>query len=228
MDEQEILLQEYNNLWNEKILHKQSIRKFHNYLSYMTAIGSLALSFHGISAQDFFKAGLDQETTRYLIKNADSIVNLIFIVFTPIVAITLTFPLNDIFHIFVMGNRIGELERRINGLYGNTLLAWESAICKIVYGGKKINLNGEKHSVLNVISFGDYTILVPAIGGICLFTSIKSAIFIYNNMGCILFLLYCIVSLYLLGIILLLALKIRSYTKADGLITKVVQEASLP
>ncbi len=55
MDDREVLFQEYNNLWNEKLVHKQSIRKFHNYLSYITAIGSLALAFYGISASDFFQ-----------------------------------------------------------------------------------------------------------------------------------------------------------------------------
>ncbi len=37
MDDREVLFQEYNNLWNEKLVYKQSIRKFHNYLSYITA-----------------------------------------------------------------------------------------------------------------------------------------------------------------------------------------------
>ena len=31
MEDREVLLQEYNNLWNEKLIHKESIRKFHNY-----------------------------------------------------------------------------------------------------------------------------------------------------------------------------------------------------
>ena len=37
MDASEILTQEYNNLWAEKLVHKQGIRKFHNYLTYITA-----------------------------------------------------------------------------------------------------------------------------------------------------------------------------------------------
>ena len=84
MDDREVLFQEYNNLWNEKLVHKQSIRKFHNYLSYITAIGSLALAFYGISASDFFKVGVDPALTNHILKNAGSIVRLFFIAFTPV------------------------------------------------------------------------------------------------------------------------------------------------
>ena len=53
MDPVTILIQEYNNLWKEKLVHKENIRKFHNYITYFTAIGSLALVFFGIKRDRF-------------------------------------------------------------------------------------------------------------------------------------------------------------------------------
>ena len=81
----DILLNEYNNLWNEKLIHKQSIRKFHNYLTYLTAIGSLALTFYGVSTTDIFKLGADPQTTTLFVKHARDIVNLVFVPFAPLV-----------------------------------------------------------------------------------------------------------------------------------------------
>jgi len=37
MDALDALLGEYNNLWQEKVAHKQSIRKLKGYLSYLTS-----------------------------------------------------------------------------------------------------------------------------------------------------------------------------------------------
>lgn len=37
MDDREVLFQEYNNLWNEKLVHKQSIRKFQDWYGKYTA-----------------------------------------------------------------------------------------------------------------------------------------------------------------------------------------------
>ena len=66
MDTIEILLQEYNNLWSEKEVHLQGIRKFHNYLTYITAIGSLALAFHGLNAQDVISSITDPAKASFI------------------------------------------------------------------------------------------------------------------------------------------------------------------
>ena len=137
MDHYEILIQEYNNLWNEKMIHKQGIRKFHNYLTYITTLGSLALAFHGVSMSDFFNTAIDPSKATYLIQNASNIVHLFFIPFTPIILITITFPLNDIFHTYAIGSQISEIERKINMISNKKILVWEHSICPKIYGGEK-------------------------------------------------------------------------------------------
>src|ERR1035437_6857008 len=162
MEERDILIHEYNNLWNEKLIHKQNIRKFHYYLTYLTAIGSLALAFHGVSAQDFIKASVDLTTADNIIKNLSSIIYLFFIPFTPIVIMTLTFPINDIFHVYAIGNQIGQVECKINAISKNDkLLVWEHSVCPAVYGGEKMMDSDER--ITNVISAGDYMLLFPVL-----------------------------------------------------------------
>lgn len=186
MDDREVLFQEYNNLWSEKLVHKQSIRKFHNYLTYITAIGSLALAFHGISANDFFKAGIDPALANHIIRNAGNIVRLFFITLTPVVLITLTFPLNDIYHIYAMGHQLGELEIKINSKSGNqNLLTWEHIVCPIVYGGEKMHVGQVETKLTNIISRGDILLLVPAIATLCIASTVISFVYISDEVGCL-------------------------------------------
>lgn len=223
MDNCNILLNEYNNLWNEKLVHKQSIRKFHNYLTYITAVGSLALTFHGISAQDFFKIGIDQASTKYLIDNAESIINIFFVTFTPIVLVTLTFPLNDIYHIYIMGSRIGSLEKKINMFSGGEkLLMWEHAVCPVAYGNKEQTVNNSKIKLTNIISLGDVLLLGPVLFALCVFATIKSAFFIFSKVNCLAMLGYVLLVVYMIASIAFLALKVKSYAKGDGAIVQVI------
>ena len=220
MDNRKILLQEYNNLWNEKLVHKQSIRKFHNYLTYITAIGSLALTFHGLSFKDAFTP----TAANQFIQNAASIVNLFFIPFTPVVIITLTFPLNDLFHIYIMGNQLAQIEKKINTLSGdNELLVWEHLVCPTVYGGQKVQDNSSELQVTNIISRGDVLLLAPALGVLCIFTSIMASMYICNKAGCFFTILYDFIVLYMIAALVSLVLKIMSYVKPDSVLTKIIQ-----
>ena len=160
MEIEEILLQEYNNLWSEKEVHLQGIRKFHNYLTYITAIGSLALAFHGLNAQDVISSVSNPDKAVILAKNSANILHLFFIAFTPILFITLTFPINDLFHIFAIGNHVGELESKINSLKKKKLLLWEHGVCPKVFGGEP-DSTGKK--LTNIINKGDYFLLFPAL-----------------------------------------------------------------
>ncbi len=223
MDDREVLFQEYNNLWNEKIVHKQSIRKFHNYLTYITAIGSLALAFHGVSANDFFKVGADPALTNHILRNAGSIVRLFFIAFTPVVLITLTFPINDIFHIYVMGHQIGELEKRINSESGNKiLLTWEHVVCPVVYGGEKVDVEKIDTKLANTIALGDILLLAPAMAMLCVVSTVISSSYICEKLGCLFTVGYILVIAYMVAIIVLLALKVKHYTGANGPIAGIV------
>ena len=223
MDDREVLFQEYNNLWNEKLVHKQSIRKFHNYLSYITAIGSLALAFYGISASDFFKVGVDPALTNHILKNAGSIVRLFFIAFTPVVLITLTFPLNDIYHIYVMAHQIGELEKKINGASGDkSLLTWEHAVCPVVYGGEKVIVGQIETKLTNTIALGDFLLLAPAIGALCAFSTVVASLYICETLGCLYTAGYVLIIAYMVAVIVLLGMKVRQYTKVTGPIAGLV------
>ena len=223
MNSTEILIQEYNNLWNEKLVHKQGIRKFHNYLTYITAIGSLALAFHGVSTQDFFNSALDPEKANYLIKNASNIVHLFFIPFAPIILITLTFPLNDLFHIFAIGNQIAAIENKINTIAGKELLVWEHSVCPKVYGGEK-GPNSDK--IKNIISAGDYMLLIPSLFILSIITTVISSIYICEKTGCLLSIGYMLIVVYMFGVIIWLASKITNYIKPDGLLTKVIKASN--
>lgn len=221
MEDRDILLQEYNTLWNEKIIHKQSIRKFHNYLTYLTAICSLALTFHGVSAQEFFK---NPDVMNQALQNAASIVHLFFIPFTPIVIITLIFPLNDLFHIYVMGNQIGQIEKKINSLSrDNQLLVWEHAICPVVYGGEKIKTDASEFRITNLISAGDKLLLVPVLFLVCVSATILSAIYLFDKLGCLATVVYVLLIVYMISSIVSLVLKLLSYTKPEGFLAKAIQ-----
>jgi hypothetical protein len=223
MNDREVLFQEYNNLWNEKLIHKQSIRKFHNYLTYITAIGSLALAFHGVSASDFLKVDVDPALKDHILKNAGDIVHLFFIAFAPVVFITLTFPLNDIYHIYVMGHQIGALEKRINSQSSaENLLTWEHVICPVVYGGEKVHLGQRSTKLTNTISLGDILLLAPAIAALCAFSAVISCNYIFMKVGILFATGYILLIAYMLGVVIFLASKVKSYTKAGGPITKLV------
>lgn len=220
MEENQILLQEYNNLWNEKLIHKEGVRKFHNYLTYISAIGSLALTFYGVSTQDFFKAAIDPQTGNHLVKNAANIVHLFFVPFAPVVFITLTFPINDLFHIYVLGNQIGNLEEKINAFNGKSLLVWEHKVCPAVYRGAVIN-NREK--VTNPISLGDFLLLFPFLIGLCGISVWLSCGFIKSKFGCTYLWIYVVLIVYMFCSLLFLGWKLFVATKPKGVLSNLIK-----
>ena len=132
MDKIELLSQEYNNLFQEKLIHKQSLRKLKSYISYLTSIVSLSLTFMGISTTDIFKASLNAKTF-------SDIFILISIPFTPIVSLISSFAINDLFQIYVIGTQIGIIEQKLNTLVNESkLLTWEHHICPVIYGERSI------------------------------------------------------------------------------------------
>ncbi len=226
MQDVEILLSEYNNLWQEKIVHKTSIRKFHNYLTYITALGSLALTFNGLSMSDLFKIGVDQQTTTHIFTHASNIVNLIFVPFAPVLFITLTFPLNDTFHIFTIGHQIGALEAKLNDICKRNNLTWEHLVCPAVYGGKKLE-DGTK--VMNLITAGDFLLLLPVLALIAVITTCFGFMFICretkeyvipfrNIWGYV----YLAIVLYMLSALVALGWKLNKYVKPDGALGRII------
>lgn len=219
MDKNEILLQEYNNLWNEKLIHKQSIRKFHNYLTYISAIGSLALTFYGVSTQDFFKAFIDQQTGNHLAQNANNIIHLFFVPFAPLVFLTLTFPINDLFHIYVIGNHIGHIESKINLNNSENLLLWEHRVCPGVYGG---TVENNEKKINNLIQAGDYLLLFPLLVGLCASSILISYFFIQTKFGRYYDCIYLLVVAYMFFSVVWLGWNLLQYTKPNGILSLMI------
>lgn len=219
MDKNEFLLQEYNNLWNEKLIHKQGIRKFHNYLTYISAIGSLALTFYGLSTQDFFKAVIDPQTGNHLVQNATNIIHLFFVSFAPVVFVTLTFPINDLFHTYVIGNQIGQIESKINFNNSEHLLVWEHRVCPGVYGGKT-ETNEQK--VTNLIQIGDYLLLFPFLTGLCAVSVWLSYSFIQAKFGNLFKWIYIIIIVYMFLSVVWLGWKLFRYTTPNGILSDMI------
>lgn len=220
MEENQIMLQEYSNLWNEKLIHKQGIRKFHNYLTYISAIGSLALTFYGVSTQDFFKAAIDPQTGNHLVQNAANIVHLFFVPFAPVVFVTLTFPINDLFHIYVIGNQIGNIEEKINNMNKKQLLVWEHSICPAVYGGAVKN---KKEKVTNPISLGDFLLLFPFLAGLCGMSVWLSLDFLELKFGCTVKRIYIGIIVYMFIALLVLGWKLLKATKPNGILATLIK-----
>jgi len=213
MEDREVLLQEYNNLWNEKLIHKESIRKFHNYLAYITAIGSLSLTFTGISAQD-------------LLTNSKSFSNVIFLIFiplTPIIIIIFSFIVNDMFHIYAIGIQIGQVECKINTISRNDkLLVWEHSICGAVYGREKIN--GFDDRITNLIFEGIGMLLIPSTVIICVASTYLSVGYLYSKPDLRLFLyLYSFVVTYMVVVMGHIVYKLIKYTGSNSMLSKVIQ-----
>jgi len=225
MEENQILLQEYNNLWNEKLIHKQGIRKFHNYLTYISALGSLALTFYGVSTQDFFKAAIDPQTGNHLVQNAANIVHLFFVPVAPVVFVTLTFPINDLFHTYVIGNQIGQLEEKINKINSKNLLVWEHSVCTAVYGGAVSN---KQEKITNPISLGDFLLLFPFLAGLCGTSVWLSCGFIRTKFNSTYMWVYIAIIVYMFLALLLLGWKLYKATRPNGVLVDLIKSRNPP
>lgn len=228
-DDIQVMLSEYNNLWQEKNVHKASIRKFHNYLTYVATIGSLALALNGLSFQDLI--GNDPGKSQFLAIHGKDILNLIFVPFAPVVLITLTFPINDTFHIYTLGGQIAALERRINELCARNNLTWEHVVCPYVYGGRRFS-DGTK--VNNLIVFGDIFLLGPAIFVLTIVTSglgyryiCKLTTEYVRPCQDIWGYIYAIIVFYMFSLIGYLLWNLYKYVKNDGPLAHAMSEVDL-
>jgi hypothetical protein len=229
MDKITALFNEYNNLWQEKLIHKQSIRKFHYYITYLTTMGSLALTIIGVSLTDVFKNSANQ----YL--NPSEIATLLIIPLTPVILVIVSFAINDLFQIYVMGEQIGIIEEKINNIYGNySLLSWQHKVCPFIYDAtkekaKKAGINYIK----NIIKLNDFWILIPFVILICLSAIIIGIFFIYDKFkylglnyqlkiswNIIIIIGYLLINAYLFFATLIIGIKLFSYTKTDGSLKK--------
>lgn len=222
MDNIEILLNEYSNLWHEKIIHKESMRKLRGYVSYLTTIVSLSLTFMGMSTTDIFKNGLNNTVSPVFVKNFSDVFILISIPFTPIVLLIGSFALSDLFHTFVIAFQIGNIEQKINSLSGDVLLKWEHLICPIIYGeGHNIKQLKNYNPTTNIIKMDDFLIFVPFVASLCLITIVFGGKYIYEKNAYI-FGAYIAVNVYFLISFIWIATKLFSYGKAESPLRKAI------
>jgi hypothetical protein len=226
MNELDVLLGEYNNLWQEKIVHKQSLRKLKGYLSYLTSIISLSLTFLGMSATDIFNSVVNNGSSSSIASNFSNIFPLISIPFTPIVLIIASFALNDLFQIYVIGTHIGNIEKKFNVILNNSnLLTWEHKICPVIYGGKRLEDHGEK--LTNIISWNDIRIFFPFVISLCAVTLYFGGDFILGE-NKFLFWVYVAIVTYLIFSFVQIGLKLFKYTKADSTLTTTLTLLNTP
>jgi len=214
----DILLKEYGNLFQEKLIHKQSIRKLKGYISYLTSILSLSLTFMGMSTTDIFKTGFSNNGMPYFISHFSDIFILISIPFTPIVLLVASFAINDLFQIYVIGTQIGNVEQKINTLANSNLLLWEHHVCPVVYGGGQID---RLKPIKNIIILNDAYIFFPFVYGLIVVTLFFGGRYIaLNNMG--IYALYAFINLYFLGAFLLIGKELLNVVKADSSLSDIM------
>jgi hypothetical protein len=220
MNKIEALLNEYNNLWQEKLIHKRNLRKFHNYIISLTSLGSIGLGVIGLSPR--------MQPGTKLFENPIDIAMIFIIPVTPIILLIISFHIIDLFHIFVIGNHIGNIEKKINNILGNDLLfVWEHRICPYVYGeqDKISNLKMIK-PIVNVIRVTDTEILGPFVAIICLLSTAVGTYFLWLKMpNYPMFLvpfLYLSFNIYLFLRLLFIAKKMLQYTKANSSLKQII------
>ena len=208
----DVLFKEYNNLWNEKLLHKQSIRKFQNYITYLLSMGSIALAFKGVSMTDIFKES--GGNSLQLVNNVAGAIYILFIPFTPVVCIIITFIINDMFQIYVMGTQIGYIERRINALLGsNPLLSWEHRICPVVFGGAG---DRRDRKYINLIRLSNSLVYFPLVVFVSVLTSYYASQFLWWSISPTIALLYVFVIVIFIGVIANNFRIMAKYTKSGS------------
>lgn len=176
MERIHVLLAEYNNLWQEKLIHKQQISKFMNYLVYLASTASLILTFIGLSPSDIFKDDKIYHRTM-------DIATMLLIPFVPVICIILTFRIADFYHIYVIGYQIERIENMINEIIGvSNILTWQSQTCQAAYPLASMQgCDQSRPKVRNLIKLTEFYIFMPLMVGLCLLTWIIGSIFLYNK-----------------------------------------------
>lgn len=222
MESRELLLAEYNNLWQEKIAHKASLRKLKGYVSYFTSIISGSLTIFGLSSSDIFKTLSSAKDAAVLAQNISNAVKVVSIPAVPIIMLLGSFALNELFQIYVIGNHIGNIEAKANKLLGCDIFSWEHKVCPVVYGGKKTK-DGRK--LTNVIAMNDYYLFFPFVG---ILTTIMMvfAINFLMSINVTICLLYAGLLAFLLYGLIRVSWKLKKYTEADSELSRAITEAS--
>jgi hypothetical protein len=221
MDNAELLLKEYNNLWNEKNTHKVQLRRFKGNLSYFTSIITGSLSIFGFSTTEFFKTISKSNEPTVLTQNISNLLNIISVPAVPMILLIASFAINELFQIYVIGNTIGGIEKKLNKLIEKDIFSWEHKICPVVYGGKE-NSNGNK--ITNIILINDMLIFFPLMSILTIILMYFALTFLYN-LNMLLFWCYSAILFFMLASIVRIATKLSKYTKANSELSLFISEA---
>jgi len=222
MDNKELLLAEYNNLWQEKIAHKASLRKLKGYVSYFTSIISGSLTIFGLSSSDIFETLSTAKNASVLAQNISNAIKVISIPAVPIILLLGSFALNELFQIYVIGNHIGNIESKLNKLVGHDIFSWEHKVCPVVYGGRPTK-SGNK--LTNIIAINDFMLFFPFVSILTIVMLVFALIFLFS-ISQIVFYSYTALILLLFAGIITVAWKLKEYTHADSQLSQAISEAS--
>ena len=222
MDNTGLILAEYNNLWQEKIAHKTNLRKLKGYVSYLTSIISGSITVFGLSSSDIFKTLSTAKDSSTLAANITNALNIVSIPAVPVIMLLGSFAINELFQIYVIGNHIGNVERKLNILLGSEVFSWEHKVCPVVYGGKKTQ-SGSK--VINLIAANDGIFFLPFIGILTLLMGKFALKFLYS-IDTTVMVLYASFLLFLFYGLARVGLKLIAYVKADSALSKAIFESS--
>jgi hypothetical protein len=151
----DVLMAEYRCLWDEKLVHKQELKKFQGYLNYLIPTGSVALAVGGAKLVEAAE-GVVKELAPVGLRDFLTLLIFPLALVLPLVAIFVT---TEMFHIHVISRHIANLERRISAETGSRLL-WESEVSPAVYYRKPV---GDYGHLANPIEWGAYVTSILSI-----------------------------------------------------------------
>ena len=217
----ETCFKEYDNLWNEKLVHKESLRKFTNYITYLTTVSSFAITIAGLSYLDIIV--IEKDTIKI-----HPIVNILCLIYIPSALVSMGFILNDMFQVYVIANQIGEIEKKINFyLKPETPLVWEHKVCDLVFAGSEQELeNNKKVKIKNIIRINNWTLTAFMVGALILSGILgysylislieKNESFVWITSAYTILIMSCILPVIIGGT------KLKGYTKTSSILNRAI------
>jgi hypothetical protein len=98
-------------------------------------------------------------------------------------------------------------------------------VCPKVYGGEG---DSQGNKISNIITMGDVLLLIPAVSLLAIISTYISTAFLYQKLPIYWSAGYLLLIIYMVGMILFLAIKLKNYTSANGLLTKIIKNVNEP
>lgn len=218
------IFHEYDNLHAEKQVHKQQLRKLELIIFYFSSIVSLVLYIASApSLLELMKKNAG-DAAQNLAENLHLISAVVSVPYIPIICVLMSFAITETFHIYILGNHIGQLEKKVNNILDEEgLLVWESKVCPVAYGGAT-KKNG-KGKITNLVKLNVSFVLAGfaiAISALAFINSIMALTDPARGWG---FYLYIAVCGYFITTTIISGRKLQKYVKADSALTHAIVQA---